>query len=121
MATDDLQNVFERYDRNKTGAIEIEELRALLGDMGLLANKTLNEADSFVVQQFAAADADKDSKLEFEEFAAYYGKVATGMPCTLMLPHCPAGCTTCSPESHVAALILRLPFACVCSRSLLPS
>ena len=75
MASEDPQQLFERYDRNKSGALEVEELRTLLADMGLLTNKTLAEVDSFVVQQFAAADADKDSKLNLEEFTAYYGKV----------------------------------------------
>lgn len=65
----DVQAVFERYDRNHSGAIEVEELRALLADLGL---KT---SDSFVVAQFAAADADRDSKLSLEEFVAYYAKV----------------------------------------------
>ena len=78
MASEDPQQLFERYDRNKSGALEVEELRTLLADMGLLTNKTLAEVDSFVVQQFAAADADKDSKLNLEEFTAYYGKVRTG-------------------------------------------
>ncbi len=70
-----MQQLFERYDKNRSGAIEVEELRGLLADMGLLTNKSLVEVDSFVVQQFVAADADKDSKLSFDEFTAYYAKV----------------------------------------------
>ncbi|GAB4814005.1 hypothetical protein N2152v2_001051 [Parachlorella kessleri] len=89
MTSEDPQQLFERYDRNKSGALEVEELRTLLADMGLLTNKTLAEVDSFVVQQFAAADADKDSKLNLEEFTAYYGKVTAPKPSEVLAREVP--------------------------------
>lgn len=77
MTVEDLQPIFEKYDKNNSGAIEVEELRTMLSDMGLLKNKTLAEMDSFVVQQFASADSDKDSKLNYQEFSSYYSKVSS--------------------------------------------
>ncbi|PSC71858.1 flagellar associated [Micractinium conductrix] len=67
---------FARYDRNRTGKIEVEELRALLADLGLLAGRCAADTASFVVQQFALADKmTKDGGLDMAEFGAYYAKV----------------------------------------------
>lgn len=48
---------FRKYDRNKSGGITVEELRALLADMGLLEGLAPQEAAAWVVAQFAMAGA----------------------------------------------------------------
>lgn len=40
-------------------------------------NKTLTEQDALLAQHFAAADADRDGRVTFDEFAAYLPAVST--------------------------------------------
>jgi hypothetical protein len=56
-AAEDAQAAFSKYDRNRSGGITVEELRALLKDMGLLEGMAPQEAASWVVAQFAMAGA----------------------------------------------------------------
>ncbi|KAI7843588.1 hypothetical protein COHA_002830 [Chlorella ohadii] len=72
----DAAEAFAQYDRNSSGAIEVDELKALLRDLGLLQGKGPDEAHAFVAQQFALADRkSRDNKLDEAEFAAYFAKV----------------------------------------------
>lgn len=71
------RTVFNSYDRNRSGALEIEELQSCLEDLGLMENKTLTEQDALLAQHFAAADADRDGRVTFDEFAAYLPAVST--------------------------------------------
>ncbi|KAK9820323.1 hypothetical protein WJX72_008971 [[Myrmecia] bisecta] len=70
------QNVFNTYDKNKSGALELEELRDCLADLGMLDGVKQTELDSVVAQQFMSADLDGDSKISFEEFCQFYQQVS---------------------------------------------
>jgi hypothetical protein len=79
----DAAAAFAQYDRNSSGAIEVDELKALLRDLGLLQGKGLDEVHTFVAQQFAMADRkSRDNKLDEAEFSAYFAKVR------VKLAHC---------------------------------
>lgn len=101
-----------KYDRNKTGAIEvhstslawplgfthsrqytdnsttsrlqIDELREFLKDQGLLKGKTPREIDQFLLNQFILADCDKDNTLKPAEFEAYYKKITAPKLCNAL-------------------------------------
>jgi hypothetical protein len=67
---------FQQYDRNGSGAIEVEELRALARDLGLLQGRSPAEAAAWVAQQFALADRKtRDNRLDFAEFSRFHSKV----------------------------------------------
>ena len=67
---------FQQYDRNGSGALEVEELRALARDLGLLQGRSPAEAAAWVAQQFALADRKTmDNRLDFAEFSRFYSKV----------------------------------------------
>ena len=73
---EDLTAVFNRYDRNKNGKIEIEELHEAMKDLGVLKGRSAAEASDCVVATFASLDADQDNSLTREEFFAYYKKAS---------------------------------------------
>ncbi|DBA71896.1 TPA: hypothetical protein ACH3X2_010942 [Trebouxia sp. C0005] len=60
------------YDKNKSGALEFEELHAVLADLGIMDGIKQTEVDSFVSQQFRQADTDRDGQVTFEDFCEYY-------------------------------------------------
>jgi Ca2+-binding EF-hand superfamily protein len=66
---------FRKYDKNRSGAIEIDELKVLMADLGLLNGKSAAQIRECVVATFALADADRDNALNMEEFAGYYRRV----------------------------------------------
>ena len=41
-----LKQIFENYDANQTGALEVEECRAMLADLGLLVSGARASADA---------------------------------------------------------------------------
>ncbi|KAI3431389.1 hypothetical protein D9Q98_004443 [Chlorella vulgaris] len=68
---------FSSYDRNGNGFISIDELKALLTDLGMLKGMSPSAAAAFVVSQFAMADSKtKDGKLDPQEFNRLYLKLA---------------------------------------------
>ncbi|KAL4856362.1 Tubulin polymerization-promoting protein family member 2 [Chlorella vulgaris] len=68
---------FSSYDRNGNGFISIDELKALLTDLGMLKGMSPPAAAAFVVSQFAMADSKtKDGKLDPQEFNRLYLKLA---------------------------------------------
>jgi len=71
------RTVFNSYDRNRSGYLEPAELQACLADLGLLDGKTLGEQDAAMDRWFAAADADRDGRVSFDEFAAFLPTVST--------------------------------------------
>lgn len=66
---------FRKYDKNRSGAIEIDELKALMADLGLLSGKSAAQIRECVVATFALADSDRDNALNMEEFSIYYQRV----------------------------------------------
>ncbi|KAL1549965.1 Calcium-dependent protein kinase 14 [Salvia divinorum] len=65
MGSDDhLRKAFEFFDKNKTGYIEIEELRDSLTDEAEVLNEEVINA---IIQD---VDTDKDGRISYEEFAA---------------------------------------------------
>ncbi|KAH7624796.1 hypothetical protein Ndes2526B_g00163 [Nannochloris sp. 'desiccata'] len=68
----DVPKIFKQYDKNKTGAIEIDELRDFMAHLGLLNGRSPAESNAIVVSAFANADGDKDNALNLEEFTSYY-------------------------------------------------
>ncbi|KAL3156386.1 hypothetical protein ABBQ38_000700 [Trebouxia sp. C0009 RCD-2024] len=60
------------YDRNRSGALELEELHAVLADLGIMDGVKQTEVDSYVAQQFRQADTDGDGQVTFEDFSEYY-------------------------------------------------
>lgn len=68
----DHQAIFQAYDKNKSGALEFEELHAVLADLGIMDGIKQTEVDSFVSQQFRQADTDGDGQVTFEDFCEYY-------------------------------------------------
>lgn len=66
---------FRKYDKNRSGAIEIDELKALMTDLGLLKGKSSAQIRECVVAAFASADTDRDNALNLEEFSVYYQRV----------------------------------------------
>ncbi|KAL0023967.1 hypothetical protein WJX77_004039 [Trebouxia sp. C0004] len=68
----DHQAIFQAYDKNKSGALEFEELHAVLSDLGIMDGIKQTEVDAFVSQQFRQADTDGDGQVTFEDFGEYY-------------------------------------------------
>ncbi|KAL3132079.1 hypothetical protein ABBQ32_008689 [Trebouxia sp. C0010 RCD-2024] len=68
----DHQAIFQAYDRNRSGALELEELHAVLADLGIMDGVKQTEVDSYVAQQFRQADTDGDGQVTFEDFSEYY-------------------------------------------------
>ena len=69
---ENVAQIFVKYDKNRTGAIEIDELRDVMSDLGLLGGRSNAEKASVVVAAFTAADTDRDNALSLEEFTAFY-------------------------------------------------
>lgn len=59
---------FKRLDKNGDGALDAEELKVLLMDMGYAAAPALKEAKQII----KASDADGSGEIEFDEFAAIW-------------------------------------------------
>lgn len=70
------QQAFIQYDKNRSGALEYEELQAVIADLGMLDSIKQTDLDAFVQHQFRQADADGDGKVTLPEFHEYYQSVA---------------------------------------------
>ena len=68
-----LRAKFDEYDTDGSGAIEKEELRALLK-----ATSGVDPSDEEVDEMMAKADDDGDGTMSFEEFVTTYRKVQSG-------------------------------------------
>lgn len=68
-------DLFKWYDRNKSGAIEEDELQAVLADLGMLEGKGAGEAALFTSNHMRVADAAAAAAgagLGFEAFCKFY-------------------------------------------------
>ncbi|KAK3269479.1 hypothetical protein CYMTET_22081 [Cymbomonas tetramitiformis] len=86
------REAFSKYDKNKNGAIERDELTDVLADLGALKDVPKPSIGSFVIDMFGKIDLDKDSHINYQEFSLFYkaavrdnqtkaaGKVDTGSP-----------------------------------------
>lgn len=70
-------NVSRRYDKDESGAIEADEFRPVLEDLGLLEGKKPAEADAFVATNFKMADKSNAGSLGFEDFMNFYDTLTT--------------------------------------------
>eukprot|EP00891_Asterochloris_glomerata_P003875 jgi/Astpho2/3875/Aster-04386 len=70
------ESPFTPYDKNRSGALEYEELQAVISDLGMLDSIKQTDLDAFVQHQFRQADADGDGKVTLPEFHEYYQSVA---------------------------------------------
>lgn len=65
-----VSNMFEWYDSNRNGVIELSELHSILADLGFLDGKTNHEAKEFVREYMKVSDMDGDGVLDHQEFCA---------------------------------------------------
>lgn len=65
----EIKQTFLKFDKNKNGSIEIEELNNVMVSLG----KTLSEEELKAVLD--ASDKNENGKLEFNEFLAMYEKI----------------------------------------------
>jgi len=66
-----VKGVFEKYDVDNSNSIDMEELLALLDDLGLV-NKLKSEPKEFATTMFVKYDTNDDGVLSFEEFKGLY-------------------------------------------------
>ena len=66
-----LRKTFDRFDIDGSGTIDMEELLALMDDMGLLRDLKSDPVD-FASQMFARFDVNDDGVLDFEEFKQFH-------------------------------------------------
>lgn len=66
-----VRTVFNKYDADNSGAIDMEELLCLLDDLGLVKKLTSNAKD-FAAEMFVRYDSNDDGVLSFEEFKHLY-------------------------------------------------
>ena len=79
---DDLRNavnaVFDAYDKDKSGTLEVDEVRSLINDalkhMGQNREVTKAEVDQFV----SAVDKNSDGKIDKPELFEIFKKVISG-------------------------------------------
>ena len=62
-----LRQAFDKFDLDRSGTIDMEELLALLDDVGLM-NRLQTDAEEFVRDMFMKYDANSDGVLSFSEF-----------------------------------------------------
>ena len=68
-----LRNTFDKFDKNSSGILSLDELELILWQFKL-------ETDAEVVQHhFTELDEDKDGKLSFEEFLAWIAAVTSNI------------------------------------------
>jgi len=66
------RDAFAKYDKNKNGTIERDELTACLEDLGLMKDIPKASFGSFVIEMFGRVDTNSDSHINFQEFAEFY-------------------------------------------------
>jgi len=66
LSSSQLKQAFDSYDKDKSGALDIDEVVKLAMSLGAKANKKEIE------ELFKSIDVNHDSKLSFEEFLAWY-------------------------------------------------
>ena len=81
----EVMQVFRQYDVDGTDSIDMEELTALLDDLGLLADLQTSPVD-FAVKMFTAFDADDNGILSFEEFKGVYNAAKVRSPRARLQP-----------------------------------
>lgn len=71
--TEDEYSIFQSYDVNKNGTLEIDEFQACMRDVGILdGGRRPGEVRDVVVATFAALDTRKKNALHIEEFIEWY-------------------------------------------------
>ena len=63
---ENLLSVFNEYDANRDGFIEIEEFRRILNMLGE------QPSEEILLLEFAAVDDNDDGKVDFEEFREWW-------------------------------------------------
>ena len=66
-----LRSVFNKFDLQGDGSIDMDELMVLLDDLGMLA-RLRTEATEFVRDMFVKFDTNLDGVLSFNEFIGLY-------------------------------------------------
>ena len=66
-----VKQVFDKYDLDKSGTVDMEEMLSLLQDLGLL-NRLKTDREKFAAEMFVEYDANDDGVLDFEEFKKLY-------------------------------------------------
>ena len=71
--------IFARYDRDRSGFIEEDELATCFSELAVRVNgraKNKGEAEirEWVAREFRRADANQDGKFSFDEFVTYYNR-----------------------------------------------
>jgi hypothetical protein len=122
------QETFEKYDVDKSGNIDKDELKALMTDLGM--NKGLNEEqfDREVENELNASDfGAADGKLDYDEFVALYNELINyrleltndrewaclcpgGLCLSLLLPHVLCPQTATPPPPFLSPLPFPFPF-----------
>ena len=64
---------FDAYDANSNGKLDKDELKNLLGELGLKMDGTV--FDAYVQQQFNQFDKDFSGDLDFDEFLGFYSVI----------------------------------------------
>ncbi|KAK9810553.1 hypothetical protein WJX73_000223 [Symbiochloris irregularis] len=70
------ENIFNQYDKNRSKALEFEELRSVLADLGMLDGVKPIDLDATTTAHFAKADVDGDGRITFPDFLAFYSTLA---------------------------------------------
>eukprot|EP00747_Dinoflagellata_sp_TGD_P022867 gnl/TRDRNA2_/TRDRNA2_129379_c0_seq1.p1 gnl/TRDRNA2_/TRDRNA2_129379_c0~~gnl/TRDRNA2_/TRDRNA2_129379_c0_seq1.p1 ORF type:complete len:278 (-),score=53.04 gnl/TRDRNA2_/TRDRNA2_129379_c0_seq1:6-839(-) len=62
------RSAFEKYDRDASGCLDVEELPQVLEDLGFEFDASETKMDKFLKKQFKRADRNKDGKITYHEF-----------------------------------------------------
>lgn len=65
---EEMKQLFEQFDKDSSGSIDVKELAALFQHLGVAANKGTEELQKYCERQLSLADANDDGVLGFEEF-----------------------------------------------------
>lgn len=63
---EDIREAFNVFDQNRDGFITVEELRSVLGSLGLKQGRTIEDCKRMIKK----VDADGDGMVDFKEFKA---------------------------------------------------
>lgn len=74
---DELQQIFDSYDKDKNGQLDKNELQAFMLDANILSRSDpANYNRDLVYAIIQDADGDKDGRISYEEFKKYNSKWA---------------------------------------------
>ena len=75
------QELFDQFDANRNGTLDLSELRELLVAMMREGEREASEADveRLVEAAFKEIDTDSDARISFEEFVVYHNRILDGL------------------------------------------